>query len=249
MTGRDGEPHPPFSRRVLGGWRRLVLDHAGARSVLSGVGSDRPFRRSGRLGTVPGVKVCVVGSGGREHVLAHVLARTADEVVVTPGNPGIPGSTDHPPEAIEADLYVIGPEAPLVDGLADRLRSRGARVFGPGADGARLEGSKAWMKEVLGRAGVPTAAHRSFTAQEREPSHVFESSSVSTHPPAPAPASVRPHPSSAHPVPSLQWPSFGVVPQGSDVSGIVSCVYASASEQSLASPIHEQAEHRSVTVE
>src|SRR5437868_1222250 len=58
------------------------------------------------------MRVCVVGSGGREHVLAHVLARTA-EVVVTPGNPGIPGSTATPPEQVEADLYVI-----KTDGLA-----------------------------------------------------------------------------------------------------------------------------------
>ncbi|MEL7206944.1 MAG: phosphoribosylamine--glycine ligase [Actinomycetota bacterium] len=107
--------------------------------------------------------VCVVGSGGREHALAHVLARSADSVVVTPGNPGIPGSVATPPEEIDADLFVIGPEAPLVDGLADRLRGRGRRVFGPGADGARLEGSKAWMKDVLGRAGVPTARHAAFT--------------------------------------------------------------------------------------
>ena len=104
----------------------------------------------------------MVGGGGREHALAHVLARSA-EVVVTPGNPGIPGSTATPPEEIDADLFVIGPEAPLVDGLADRLRVRGELVFGPGADGARLEGSKAWMKEILGRAGVPTAAHGAFT--------------------------------------------------------------------------------------
>ena len=109
------------------------------------------------------VKVCVVGSGGREHALAHVLARSADDVVVTPGNPGIPGSSPEPPEEIDADLFVIGPEAPLVDGLADRLRSRGDLVFGPGADGARLEGSKAWMKDMLGRAGIPTAAHGAFT--------------------------------------------------------------------------------------
>ena len=107
------------------------------------------------------MRVCIVGSGGREHALAEALAATAD-VVVTPGNPGIPWSASAPPEAIEADLFVIGPEAPLVDGLADRLRARGAAVFGPGADGARLEGSKAWMKDVLVRAGVPTAAHRSF---------------------------------------------------------------------------------------
>jgi phosphoribosylamine--glycine ligase len=115
--------------------------------------------------------VCVVGSGGREHALAVVLGRTA-EVVVTPGNPGITGRTpeghtltsvDTPPERIEADLYVIGPEAPLVDGLADRLRDDGRLVFGPGADGARLEGSKAFMKEVLGEAGVPTARFGVFT--------------------------------------------------------------------------------------
>lgn len=106
--------------------------------------------------------VCVVGSGGREHALADVLSRTAD-VVVTPGNAGIPGSVDTPPEQVDADLFVIGPEVPLVDGLADRLRARGRRVFGPGADGARLEGSKAWMKQVLADAGVPTARHGSFS--------------------------------------------------------------------------------------
>jgi phosphoribosylamine--glycine ligase len=113
----------------------------------------------------PVTTVCVVGSGGREHALALVLGRTAD-VVVTPGNPGIGGvtpeghtltSVDRPPEDIDADLFVIGPEAPLVDGLADRLRAAGRLVFGPGADGAHLEGSKAFMKEMLAEAGVPTA--------------------------------------------------------------------------------------------
>jgi phosphoribosylamine---glycine ligase len=107
------------------------------------------------------MRVCVVGSGGREHALAHVLARTA-EVVVTPGNPGIPASVRTPPEEIEADLFVVGPEAPLVDGLANRLRAAGRLVFGPGADGARLEGSKAWMKDLLSAAGVPTARYGSF---------------------------------------------------------------------------------------
>lgn len=115
--------------------------------------------------------VCVVGSGGREHALATALARTA-EVVVTPGNPGIAGRSPEghtvtsvvtPVEGIEADLYVIGPEVPLVDGLADRLRASGKLVFGPGADGARLEGSKAFMKEVLAEAGVPTARFGVFT--------------------------------------------------------------------------------------
>jgi phosphoribosylamine--glycine ligase len=119
------------------------------------------------------VKVCVVGSGGREHALAVALARTAS-VVVAPGNPGIGAltpdgsitSTSENPETVDADLYVIGPEGPLVDGLADRLRTRGRLVFGPGADGAQLEGSKAWMKRLLVDAGVPTAAYQTFDAVE-----------------------------------------------------------------------------------
>jgi phosphoribosylamine--glycine ligase len=109
------------------------------------------------------MRVCVVGSGGREHALAVALARSADEVVVTPGNPGIPGSVHTDPEEVDADLFVIGPEQPLVEGLADRLRARDRLVFGPGADGARLEGSKRWMKQVLVEAGVPTAHHGAFT--------------------------------------------------------------------------------------
>ena len=81
------------------------------------------------------MKVVVVGSGAREHALAHVLARTAD-VVVTPGNPGVPGVsaeghtitvTPAPPESIDADLVVVGPEAPLVAGVADRLRRAACR--------------------------------------------------------------------------------------------------------------------------
>ncbi|HEX2119752.1 MAG TPA: phosphoribosylamine--glycine ligase [Acidimicrobiales bacterium] len=116
------------------------------------------------------MRVCVVGAGGREHALAAALARTA-EVVVTPGNPGIPGSTPQPPETIDTDLFVVGPETPLVDGLADRLRAAGKLVFGPGVDGARLEGSKAWMKELLQEAGVPTAGYGVFT--EVEPAVAF----------------------------------------------------------------------------
>jgi phosphoribosylamine--glycine ligase len=113
---------------------------------------------------------CIVGGGAREHALAHVLGRTAD-VIATPGNPGIEGetpsghtlrSTSVPPGEINADLFVIGPEAPLVDGLADRLRRTGRLVFGPGADGARLEGSKQYMKRLATEAGVPTARWGSF---------------------------------------------------------------------------------------
>jgi phosphoribosylamine--glycine ligase len=97
-------------------------------------------------------------------VLAHVLSRTAD-VVVTPGNPGMAHPITvvrEPVEEVVADLYVIGPEAPLVDGLADRLRAQGKSVLGPGADGALLEGSKAFMKDVLNAAGVPTACFGVF---------------------------------------------------------------------------------------
>ncbi len=111
------------------------------------------------------MRVCVVGSGGREHALAVALARTAT-VVVCPGNAGMAAlgvdCVAGPPEALDADLFVIGPEAPLVDGLADRLRAAGRLVFGPGAEGARLEGSKAWMKELLSSAGVATARYGAF---------------------------------------------------------------------------------------
>lgn len=92
------------------------------------------------------MKVHVVGPGGREEALRFVLARTAAIVA----------------EPDDADLVVIGPEAPLVAGLADELRREGKLVFGPGRDGAQIEGSKAWMKELLVDAGVPTAGYRAI---------------------------------------------------------------------------------------
>lgn len=116
------------------------------------------------------MKIVVVGSGGREACLALVLSRSA-EVVVTPGNPGIPGSVSTPAEEIDADLYVVGPEQPLVEGLADRLRAAGRLVFGPGADGAAVEGSKAFMKDLVRAAGVPTARYAAF--REVEPALAF----------------------------------------------------------------------------
>jgi phosphoribosylamine--glycine ligase len=118
------------------------------------------------------VKVLVVGSGGREHALAWALARGGGltELHAAPGNPGIaalaschPVRADDPaslvPLACElgVDLVVVGPEAPLVIGLADMLRRRGVAVFGPGAEAARIEGSKAFAKDAMEAAGVPTA--------------------------------------------------------------------------------------------
>jgi len=119
------------------------------------------------------MRIVVVGSGAREHALALELGKSTD-VVVTPGNPGISGTTPEgyrlmsvstPAEQLDADLFVVGPEAPLVDGLADRLRARGCLVFGPGADGAKLEGSKTFMKQMAAKALVPTAAFGAFDEQ------------------------------------------------------------------------------------
>jgi phosphoribosylamine--glycine ligase len=110
------------------------------------------------------VRVCVAGGrGGREHALGWLFHRFGHEVAVAPGNPGVPWATLGDPMDQRADLFVLGDDASVVGGLGDRLRARGELVFGPGADGGRLEGSKAWMKDLLVEGGVPTARHGSFT--------------------------------------------------------------------------------------
>jgi len=124
------------------------------------------------------MNVLVVGSGGREHALVWKLAQSArvTRVVAAPGNPGIArhaacvgaGVDDHDTlvrvaEHERADLVVIGPEAPLVAGLADRLRVAGFAVFGPSAGAAALEGSKAFAKNLMARGGIPTARYAVFT--------------------------------------------------------------------------------------
>jgi phosphoribosylamine--glycine ligase len=128
------------------------------------------------------VRVLLLGGGGREHALALALASDpgVTSVVAAPGNPGIaqvagvrPGVTVTDPAAVAAlaaevgaDLVVVGPEAPLVAGIADAVRAKGIACFGPGAAAARLEGSKSFAKQVMAAAGVPTA--RSHTCQEPE---------------------------------------------------------------------------------
>src|SRR4051812_44517573 len=114
----------------------------------------------------------LVGSGGREHALAWKLAQSPllGELHAAPGNPGIAGlGRCHPACADDAEgllalctglgieLVVVGPEAPLLAGVADVLRHAGVAVFGPSAAAARIEGSKRFAKEVMEAAGVPTA--------------------------------------------------------------------------------------------
>lgn len=120
------------------------------------------------------MRILVVGGGGREHALAWKLSQEA-EVLCAPGNPGIAGDVEclpiaqsDAPAILQAckqrsiDLVVVGPEDPLVDGLADPLRAAGLSVYGPNADGAQLEGSKAFSKELMSAAGVPTAEYQTF---------------------------------------------------------------------------------------
>lgn len=128
------------------------------------------------------MKTLVIGTGGREHALALALSRdpAVTEVHAAPGNPGIGAFASlHPVDPMDgtalaalateigADLVVVGPEAPLVAGVADVLREAGIPVFGPSRAAALLEGSKAFSKEVMAAAGVPTAGSRTcVTADE-----------------------------------------------------------------------------------
>ena len=115
------------------------------------------------------MNILVIGSGGREHALAWRMTQDGHAVKVAPGNGGTAGlgnvalaTDDHPGiadycRAQQIALVVVGPEAPLVAGLADRLRAQGTLVFGPGAAGARLEGSKIFCKDFFLRHHIPTA--------------------------------------------------------------------------------------------
>jgi phosphoribosylamine--glycine ligase len=155
-------------------WRRLA-------GVLSSVEVD--------------VKVLVVGGGGREHALCAALRRSesVERLWCAPGNAGIEEVAECLPDLdtsnlegivvfakkAAVDLVVVGPEAPLVAGLGDALRAEGIAVFGPDADGARLEGSKAWAKSLMVRNNIPTAGHRVFRSFEEARAHL---QTVETYP-------------------------------------------------------------------
>ncbi|MDP6926903.1 MAG: phosphoribosylamine--glycine ligase, partial [Rhodospirillales bacterium] len=124
------------------------------------------------------MKILVVGGGGREHALCRSIAKSpkCEKLYCAPGNAGIAEDAEcvniggEDVEGLVAftvekwiDLVVVGPEVPLVLGLADRLEEKGVKVFGPSADAALLEGSKAFMKDLFARYNVPTAAYERFS--------------------------------------------------------------------------------------
>ena len=135
------------------------------------------------------MRVLVVGGGGREHALAWTIAASplVERLWCAPGNPGIAAEAECVPVAAEdveglaalareerMDLVVVGPEAPLAAGLADRLRQDGIAVFGPDKAAARLESSKAFMKHLARRAGIPTAGFAVFEDAGAAIAHIRE---------------------------------------------------------------------------
>ena len=126
------------------------------------------------------MRILVIGSGGREHAIVRALSQETDSLHAAPGTLGIAALAEtHPDTAAVPDqivrlarklspaLVVIGPEAPLVAGVADALREGGIACFGPAADAAMIEGSKSFAKQVMAEAGIPTAA--SFTLHHPRP--------------------------------------------------------------------------------
>ncbi len=134
------------------------------------------------------MRVLVVGNGGREHALAWKLAQSelVSELLIAPGNPGTAAVGENIAVGAEdvdqllalaldreVDLTVVGPEAPMVAGIADRFIESGLKIFAPSAAAARLEGSKSWAKDLMGRAGVVTARARRFDNSEEALAYAF----------------------------------------------------------------------------
>ena len=154
------------------GLQRKTYEAQTVPPVTMAMSSTRPT-------TLPALqRALVVGGGGREQALAWALDRCPglDTVWITPGNGGTEGSAMAVGETDSAglialcqqngvDLVVVGPEAPLAAGIADALRDAGFAVFGPGAEGAQLEASKAWAKQLMQEAGVPTAGHWAVSSE------------------------------------------------------------------------------------
>ena len=135
------------------------------------------------------MRILLIGGGGREHALAWKLAASpqVEEIVAIPGNPGMASlarCVNMKTDDLEAladfaltekiDLTVVGPEAPLVAGLADVFAARGLKVFGPSAAAAQLEGSKKFAKDIMARYGIPTAAYFATTSSEAAKQYIRE---------------------------------------------------------------------------
>ena len=126
------------------------------------------------------MKILVIGQGGREHALVWKLAQSplVEKIYCAPGNPGIAQIAETIPmpdrftdladwaESEKISLTVIGPEAPLAEGIVDVFSERGLRAFGPDKRAARLEASKDFAKQLMLKNGIPTAAHQTFTDAE-----------------------------------------------------------------------------------
>ncbi|MCY4567940.1 MAG: phosphoribosylamine--glycine ligase, partial [Candidatus Poribacteria bacterium] len=132
------------------------------------------------------MKILVVGQGGREHALVWKLAQSplVEKIYCTPGNPGIAQISESIPmpnrfteladwaESESIALTVVGPEAPLAEGIVDVFRERGLKAFGPDKRAARLEASKDFAKQLMVKNDIPTATHRTFTDAEEAMAYV-----------------------------------------------------------------------------
>ncbi|MGH2508688.1 MAG: phosphoribosylamine--glycine ligase, partial [Ktedonobacteraceae bacterium] len=135
------------------------------------------------------MRVLVIGAGAREHALVWKLAQSphVTKIFAAPGNPGMAEHAECVPlgvtqrtalaelaEQQQIDLTIVGPEVPLIEGIVDIFRQRGLKIFGPDAAGAALEGSKAFAKELMTSAHIPTAQHRTFTNADLALAYVEE---------------------------------------------------------------------------